>query len=83
MPEPLTFCLIRDVSMARMPHGWGFTVTVADQKGTSVMLALQANDLATYERFQAAVLRETGCPFRYFPWDSHDHHAGFSHPAAP
>ncbi len=80
---PTTFCLIQEVSLAHTPHGWDFTVTVADQEGTTVTLALQANDLTTYERFQAAVLRETGCHFRYSPWKSHGRDASLSQPAAP
>jgi hypothetical protein len=68
---PTTFCLIQDVSLVDTPDGVGFAVTVADQEGTTARLALQAHDLVTYERFQAAVRRETGCPFRYLPWNSH------------
>jgi hypothetical protein len=45
-----------------------WAVTVADQEGTTVTLALQAGDLQTYQCFQAAVLRETGCRFQYLPW---------------
>jgi hypothetical protein len=69
--DPPTFCLIREVSLVDTPDGIGFAVTVADQEGTTARLALQAHDLVTYERFQAAVWRETGCPFRYRPWDRH------------
>jgi hypothetical protein len=84
MPTPPTiFCLIREVSPAYTPQGWGFTVTVADQEGTTVTLMLQADDLVTYERFQAAVRRETDGHFHYRPWESHGGQAGQSQPAAP
>jgi hypothetical protein len=44
-----------------------WTVTVADRQGVSVTVDLEAEALQTYERFQAALLRETGSPFRYLP----------------
>jgi len=40
---------------------------VADREGITVTLVLRPADLATYTRFQAAVLRTTGSPFRYLP----------------
>jgi hypothetical protein len=33
----------------------------------TVTVDLGADELQTYERFQAALLRETGSPFRYLP----------------
>jgi hypothetical protein len=79
---PTTFCLIGEVVLAPTPHA-DVTVTVADQEGTTVTLALQAGDLVTYERFQAAVLRETGCRFQYLPWGSRSHATSRSQPIAP
>jgi hypothetical protein len=38
---------------------------VADHQGLTVTVDLDAEDLQTYERFQTALLRETGSPFRY------------------
>ena len=35
--------------------------------GGTVTVDLAAEELETYERFQAALLRETGSPFRYLP----------------
>jgi hypothetical protein len=45
--------------------------------------ALQAKDLSAYERFQAAVLRETGYRFQHLPWENHCRDAGRSQPIVP
>jgi hypothetical protein len=82
LTPPTTFCLIGEVVLAPTPHA-DVTVTVADQEGTTATLVLQPKDLVTYERFQAAVLRETGCRFQYLPWGSRSHPASHSQPIAP
>ncbi len=83
MPTPPTiFCIIREVSLAYTPQGVECTVTIADQEGTTVRLALQAHDLVTYERFQAAVQRETGSHFQYLSWESRSRQTGRSQPMA-
>lgn len=83
MPTPpTTFCLIGEILLAHTPPA-DFTVIVADAEGTTVTLALQAKDLSAYERFQAAVLRETGCRFQYLPWGNHCRDASRSQPIAP
>jgi hypothetical protein len=51
---------------ATAPGGW-WTVTEVDRQGVTVTVDLEAEALQTYERFQAALLRETGSPFRYLP----------------
>jgi hypothetical protein len=43
---------------------------VADRQGITVTVNLKAEDLQIYERFQAALLRETGSSFRYLPIES-------------
>jgi hypothetical protein len=65
---PLTiFCRILHVLLSATTPGCRWAVTVADRKGVTATVDLKEEDLRTYERFQAAILRETGSPFRYLP----------------
>ena len=61
------FCRILRVLPSTAAAECRWTVTVADSQGMTVTVDLAAEDLQTYERFQAALLRETGSPFRYLP----------------
>jgi uncharacterized protein YabE (DUF348 family) len=68
---PLTiFCRILHVLLSATTLGCRWAVTVADRKGVTATVDLKEEDLRTYERFQAAILRETGSPFRYLPIQS-------------
>ena len=70
MPPPRIFCRILHVVPSATAPGCRSAVTVADEQGLSVTVDLKTEDLRTYERFQAAILRETGSPFRYLPIQS-------------
>src|SRR5688572_4879204 len=61
------FCVIRHVQPAPTPSNDRMLVTLEGSQGESVTIVLDVDDLQTYERFQAAVLAETGCQFRYLP----------------
>jgi hypothetical protein len=64
---PTIFCCIMQVMPSPTTPGCCWTVTLADRQGLTVTVDLTAEELQTYERFQAALLRETGCSFRYLP----------------
>ena len=64
---PTIFCQILYVLPSPTAPGRRWVVTVADRQGMTVTVDLQAEELHTYERFQAGLLRETGSPFRYLP----------------
>ena len=61
------FCIIQHVQPLEPPTRNRWAVSLADGEGETVTIELGADDLQTYERFQAAVLRHTGCRFRYRP----------------
>ena len=61
------FCRILHVLPSTVAPECRWAVTVADGHGVTVTVDLEADELQTYERFQAALLRETECPFRYLP----------------
>jgi hypothetical protein len=67
VPPPTIFGRILQVLPSATAPGCRWAVTVADGQGLSVTVDLKAEDLRTYARFQAAILRETGSPFRYLP----------------
>jgi hypothetical protein len=64
---PTIFCHILHVLPSHTAPGCCWAVTVADRQGVTVTVDLEAEALQTYERFQAALLRKTGSPFRYLP----------------
>jgi hypothetical protein len=64
---PTIFCCILHVLPSATAPGGCWAVTVADRQGVTVTVDLAAEALQTYECFQAALLRETGSPFRYLP----------------
>ena len=64
---PTIFCRILHVLPSAAAPECRWAVTVADGQGGTVTVDLAAEELETYERFQAALLRETGSPFRYLP----------------
>lgn len=61
------FCIIQHVQPLEPPARNRLAVTLADGQGETVTVELEAHELQTYESFQAAVLRHTGCGFRYRP----------------
>jgi hypothetical protein len=61
---PTIFCCILHVLPSATAPGGCWAVTVADRQGVTVTVDLAAEALQTYECFQAALLRETGSPFR-------------------
>ena len=61
------FCVIRRVQPATTPSNGCIMVTLEGRSRESVTSVLDADDLQSYECFQAAVLAETGCPFGYLP----------------
>ena len=67
MHPPTIFCHILYVLPSPTAPGCRWAVTVADRQGVTVTVDLEAEELHTYERFQAALLRETGSAFRYLP----------------
>jgi hypothetical protein len=65
---PTIFCRILHVLPSSTAPACCWAVTVADRQGGATMTVdIDAKELQTYERFQAALLRETGSPFRYLP----------------
>lgn len=67
MHPPTIFCRILHALPSTAAPECRWAVTVADGQGLTVTVDLAAEELQTYERFQAALLRETGSPFRYLP----------------
>jgi hypothetical protein len=78
---PTIFCHILHVLPSSTAPGCRWTVTVADRQGATVTVDIDAKELQTYERFQAALLRETGSPFRYLPVEPQT--ASMKDPPAP
>src|SRR5262245_8534564 len=64
---PTIFCRILHVVPSSTAPGGYWAVTVADRQGETVTVDIDDKELQTYERFQAALLRETGSPFHYLP----------------
>jgi uncharacterized protein YbjT (DUF2867 family) len=66
--QPSTiFCRILQVQPSTVAPGCYWAVTVVDRQGVMVTVDHAAKELQTYKRFQAAILRATGSPFRYLP----------------
>lgn len=64
---PTIFCRILHVLPSNTVPECRWAVTVADGQGLTLTVVLASEELQTYERFQAALLRETGSPFRDLP----------------
>jgi hypothetical protein len=72
--RPTIFCRILHVTPSATAPECRWSVTVADDQGATVTVDLAAEEVKTYEGFQAALLRETGSPFRYLACEPQPDH---------